>query len=148
MEVNKLDEDELHYECQIRGICGIRDNDEMKSVLRGVLKVDAGHEIFNFNLDSSEEIKECIKKIQELRSCIDSIDGDRFGETYRKADTKLSHLLGRIDRISTSDDNLRKKRSTLLKTILYLMREMESKVGGSKPNESTVLAQHSGKTFY
>ncbi len=128
MEVNRLDEEELDYELRIRGYSGIGTDDVKRTLLRGLFKMGENDLETFVLLDAEEEIEVCSKKIRELLNVIREVEGDRRSESYRIADTKLSHLLGRIDRITTKDPKLLKTRSVLLKTILHLMQDMEEKV--------------------
>lgn len=128
MEVNKLDREELQYELKIRGFEGIQDVDQMKILLRGLLKSGDNYFEHYVVLNAKTEIDTCVIKIRELQEFVDRISGSKMDDSYRTADTKLCHLLGRIDRITTDDEKLLKTRSLLLKTILHLMTKMESKV--------------------
>lgn len=128
MEVTKLDTEELDYELRIRGYSSVPNEEVMRNLLRGLLKTGENN-LENYVVQNPEkEIAVCTSKLRELKGYIDNINGNKLSESYRKADTKLSHLLGRIDRITTTDERLQKSRSVLLKTILYLMREMENNV--------------------
>lgn len=128
MEVNKLDSEELEYELKIRGYSAISDEEVMRKLLRGLLKTGENN-LENYIIQNPEkEIAICATKLRELKTHVDRISGNKMSDSYRKADTKLCHLLGRIDRITTNDEKLQKSRSLFLKTILYLMKEMEAKV--------------------
>lgn len=148
MEVNKLDIDELLYELKIRGFDGIQDISEMRTLLRGLLKSGDSSENFVI-VDAKQEINTCVTKIRELKEIVDCVSGSKMDDSFRIADTKLYHLLGRIDRITTNDEKLLKSRSVLLKTILHLMQEMESKThsfpNALKATSDTVMP---GSSFF
>jgi len=127
MEVNRLDVDELEYELAVRGYTPIPDVVVMRNLLKGLIKTGENNlETFVIQ-DPEKEIAVCTNKLRELKGSIDSISGDKFGDDYRTASTKLNHLLGRIDRITSTDDKIAKSRSLLLKTVLYLMTEMDAR---------------------
>jgi hypothetical protein len=131
MDVTKLDEDELSYELRVRGIAAMSDVNEMRSVLRGLLRIEVeGNSLMNTDsivpvIDVKSEVKICVKKLQVINSIIDNIQGDRYSEQYRLADAKLCHLMNRVDKLPAVDKRDQNDRSNLLKGILFLMRKME-----------------------
>lgn len=139
MEVFRLDDEELEYELKIRGYSVIDDRNVMRNLLRGLIKTGENN-LENYVIQNPEnEISICTSKLRELKNFIDKINDNKYSDNYRTADTKLSHLLGRIDRITTTDPKLLKSRSILLKTILYLMREMETRTSvGAKSNALSI----------
>lgn len=131
MDVNKLEEEELSYELRSRGIATVDNVDEMRRVLRGLLKIEVeGKSLMstdsNVSLDVKTEVKTCVKKLQVINTMIDNIKGDRYSEQYRTVDAKLCHLMNRVDKLSVIDPQDKKDRSNLLKGILFLMRKLES----------------------
>lgn len=127
MEVNRLSVDELEYELAVRGYTPIPDVNVMRNLLRGLIKTGENNLESFVIQDPEKEIAVCTTKLRELKNSVDSISGDRLGDEYRNASTKLNHLLGRIDRITSTDDKVAKSRSLLLKTVLYLMTEMDTR---------------------
>lgn len=130
MDVAKLDEDELSYELGARGIAAMNNVDEMRSVLRGLLKFEVeGKSLLATNnsvsVDVKSEVKTCVKKLQVINKMIDDIHGDRYSDKYRVADAKLCHLMNRVDKLPAISPQDQKDRSNLLKGILFLMRKME-----------------------
>lgn len=130
MDVAKLDEDELTYELRARGIAAMDGADEMRSVLRGLLKMEVeGKSLLagehGGSVDVKSEVKTCVKKLQVINSMVDGIQGDRYSETYRAADAKLCHLMNRVDKLPAIEPQDKRDRSNLLKGILFLMRKME-----------------------
>ncbi|XP_025420278.1 TBC1 domain family member 15-like isoform X1 [Sipha flava] len=131
MDVNKLEEEELSYELKSRGIASMNNVNEMRSVLRGLLKIEVeGKSLMvtnsNVPLDVKSEVKTCVKKLQVINTMIDNIKGDRYSEQYRTVDAKLCHLMNRVDKLMVTEPEDKKDRSNLLKGILFLMRKMES----------------------
>lgn len=147
MDVAKLDEDELTYELRARGIAAMDGADEMRSVLRGLLRMEVeGRTVLLADggcasADAKSEVKTCVKKLQVIDGMIDGIRGDRYGEAYRAADAKLCHLMNRVDRLPAVEPQDKRDRSSLLKGVLFLMRKMEemassdgTAVAGTSPN--------------
>lgn len=140
MDVTKLDEEELSYELRVRGIAAMSDVNEMRSVLRSLLRIEVeGNSLMNADsklpgVNVKSEIKTCVKKLQVINAMIDNIQGDRYSEQYRSADAKLCHLMNRVDKLSAVEKRDQNDRSNLLKGILFLMRKME----GMASNTSVV----------
>lgn len=137
MDVTKLDEEELVYELNARGIAAMDNVNEMRKVLRGLLKIEVeGKSLMaidrsNSTIDVKSEVKICIKKLQIINTMIDNLSGDRYSEQFRVADAKLSHLMNRVDKLPVVDQQDKKERSNLLKGILFLMRKMEEMVSNT-----------------
>lgn len=130
MDVSKLDEEELSYELRARGIAPMNNINEMRNVLRGLVKIEIeGKSLITTNnsvsVDVKKEVNICIKKLQVINTMIDNIQGDRYSEQYRSVDAKLCHLMNRVDKLPAIERQDKKDRSNLLKGILYLMRKME-----------------------
>ncbi|XP_060869267.1 TBC1 domain family member 15-like isoform X2 [Metopolophium dirhodum] len=140
MDVTKLDEEELSYELRARGIAAMNDVNEMRSVLRGLLRIEVeGNSLMSADskvpgVNVKSEVKTCVKKLQVINEMIDNIQGDRYSEQYRLADAKLCHLMNRVDKLPAVEKRDQNDRSNLLKGILFLMRKME----GMASNTSVV----------
>jgi len=131
MDVNKLDEDELSYELKIRGIASMNNVNEMRSVLRGLLKIEIeGNSLVatnsNVSVDIKSEVRTCVKKLKDINLMINNIQGGRYSEQYRATDAKLCHLMNRVDKLPAINEQDLKERSNLLKGVLFLMRRMET----------------------
>lgn len=138
MEVNRLSEDELKYELTIRGYPLVADINIMRDLLRSSLRTNENHLETYVLLDAKDEIFICTAKLRELKETIDNMDGDQSSESFKTVDTKLNHLLARIERITTEDPSLKKQRSILLKTILHLMQESSSKTQNTIVNPTKI----------
>lgn len=142
MDVTKLDEEELSYELKARGIAPPNDVNEMRSVLRGLVKIEAeGNSLMatesSVTVDVKNEVKTCVKKLQALNTMIDNIQGDRYSEQYRTVDAKLCHLMNRVDKLPAIEQQDQRDRSNLLKGILFLMRKMESMTSNTNVVETS-----------
>lgn len=146
MDVNKLEEDELAYELKARGIAPMNDVNEMRSVLRGLLKIEVeGNSLMatgsSVSVDVKSEVRTCVKKLQVINTMIENIQGDRYSEQYRAVDAKLCHLMNRVDKLPATDQQDQKDRSNLLKGILFLMRKMEAMASSSTNVVETSTSQ-------
>ena len=142
MEVNRLDRAELEYELQVRGYTPIPDVGVMRNLLKGLIKTGENNLERFVIQDPEKEIAVCTTKLRELKASIDTIKGDKFGDDYRTASTKLNHLLGRIDRITSTDDKIARSRSLLFKTVLYLMKEMDSRAQNGPTTQDVVAGNY------
>lgn len=146
MDVTKLDEEELSYELRVRGIAEMHDINEMRNILRGLLRIEIeGKSLMTTNssvsIDVKSEVKTCVKKLQVINTMINNIKGDRYSEQYRSVDAKLCHLMNRVDKIPAIEQQDKKDRSNLLKGILFLMRKMEE-VASNTTNIETITNQN------
>lgn len=142
MEVNRLDKAELEYELLVRGYTPIPDVVVMRNLLKGLIKTGENNlETFVIQ-DPEREIAVCTNKLREVKAAIDSIRGDKFGDDYRTVSTKMNHLLGRIDRITSTDDKIARSRSLLFKTVLYLMQQMDSKTQNAPTTQDVVAGNY------
>jgi len=151
MDVTKLDEEELLYELRARGIAAMSDVNEMRSVLRGLLRIEVeGNSLMNtdskvLGVDVKNEVKTCVKKLQVINAMIDNIQGDRYSEQYRTADAKLCHLMNRVDKLPAIEKRDQNDRSNLLKGILFLMRKMEGMASNTSVVETNTNQDGAGK---
>lgn len=155
MDVTKLDEEELTYELNSRGIAAMDNVNEMRNVLRGLLKIEVeGKSLMAIDrsistIDVKSEVKMCIKKLQIINTMIDNLPGDRYSEQFRVVDAKLSHLMSRVDKLPVVDQQDKKERSNLLKGILFLMRKMEEMVSNTSVVETnTNQNDDTGKVLF
>lgn len=150
MDVTKLDEEELSYELRVRGIAAMNDVNEMRSILRGLMRIEVeGNSLMNTDstvsvVDVKSEIKTCVKKLQVINTMIDNIQGDRYSEQYRSADAKLCHLMNRVDKLAAVEKRDQNDRSNLLKGILFLMRKMEGMASNTNIIETNNQNQNGG----
>ena len=137
MDVDRLKKDELEYELEIRGIKDLTSVDEMRKALRRWLHLEKMGKLSPLKLeglDGQVEVQKCKQKITEVNELISNFRGERLDSMWRKIDTKLMHLLNRIERIS-GDATVKSEKSELLKDVLKSMEELESKDPSRKSEE-------------
>lgn len=153
MDFSKLDKEELSYELKTRGIAPMNDVNEMRKVLRGLMKIEVeGKSLLTtdstISVDIKSEVKTCVKKLQVLNTMINNIEGDRYSEQYRAVDAKLCHLMNRVDKLPAVEQQDQKDRSSLLKGILFLMRKMEEMASNTTVIETnTNLNDNAGRVI-
>ncbi|CAH2014947.1 unnamed protein product [Acanthoscelides obtectus] len=102
LSIERLTEDELEYEIQIRGVSESGTVDELRKRVRSLILLEktASRE-HRFTIEKpGDELAECDRKVIELRGLISSYSG--AGKSDLKIETKLPHLTARIDRIPDS----------------------------------------------
>lgn len=125
--VDRLVKDELEYELKVRGISDTGNVEAMRKHFRSILSLEKSGSPLQgkFNVDACEEIRECDKKLLELKDAISSFNGS--SSQVKKIETKFAHLMGRIGRIPENDDNVTKNRSRLLLLLSELVPEYTNK---------------------
>lgn len=128
MEPNRLLQDELVYELAVRGISAVGNCDSMRKTLRELLRLEKLGKTFVSCLKPTplnEEIVTCQNKLKEIVSLLGKFDG--ADNAYRKIETKLCHVIGRVDRMRPEDDEGIKARSELMSEVLSLSSDLEDK---------------------
>lgn len=132
MQVKRLLQDELCYELSIRGIA-TGTVDEMRHSLAMALRLEkSGSSIRypNYPFTVQEDIEAVEKKLTDLAPLVNEFSGEPASSAYSKFQTRLSHVLNRIDHIE-ADGPEAKKRSELLARTLSLLDSLERKTGKS-----------------
>uniref|UniRef100_A0A1Y1JVF9 CCHC-type domain-containing protein n=1 Tax=Photinus pyralis TaxID=7054 RepID=A0A1Y1JVF9_PHOPY len=123
MNVNALKADELAYELEYRNVnCdGMTVADKRKS-----LRVKFTLEKLNASLiqsyapieyDVNEELKLCITKLTEIDSLIQNFASTRKATEYERLNTRLAHILNRLNRLNPTGDLLAIHSQTLARCI-------------------------------
>lgn len=110
MNVDYLLSDELEYELIVRGYPGEGTVAEKRKRLRPALRMEKEGVVFSsgLNRDPDDEIENCAKKVDELKSAIDSFNFENAPNEYKRYCTRLWHVTGRINRINFGGDDSRK----------------------------------------
>lgn len=129
MDVKRLDKEELTYELTVRGIA-VGSVDEMRTRLALARQMEqTGDSLhypsYPYHFDEDENAVR--KKIAEVTPLIDSFSGASRSSQFLKLQTKLSHLLNRIDNMDSEDENKRAVRGELLASVLTLINKLKSK---------------------
>lgn len=108
INVDRLVKDELEYELKVRGINDTGNVEAMRKHFRSILALEKSSSPLHgkFNIDTGDEIRECDRKLLELKDCITSFTGS--SSQGKKIETKFAHLTGRIGRIPETDAMLQK----------------------------------------
>lgn len=136
MQVKRLLQDELCYEVKIRGIA-TGTVDEMRHSLAMALRLEKSggsirYPTYPFSIQ--EDIEAVEKKLSDLAPLVDDFSGDASSSAFGKLQSRLSHVLNRIDHIAT-DGPEAQKRSELLARTLSLLDSLERKSGQSNKTD-------------
>lgn len=140
--VNYLVQDELKYELQIRGIVEEDTVEKMRSTLRRILKLEKRGEGLSYpeyNLDITAEFASVEEKISEIDKLIQELNSDECSGAYKKVAAKLEHTRMRINRTKPSDNEEKKKRSSLLTLVLELDSKLERRLKKIKAEKFATL---------
>lgn len=123
-----LNKDELDYELRIRGISDKESNVEgMRKHFRSLLALEkAGSSLdIKYDLDVKTEITECTRKLEELKTLVESFTGST--NQSKKIDAKLAHMTARIGRIPGEEESSAGERSKLLLTLFEIVPVYQNK---------------------
>lgn len=122
IEPDRLLKEELEYEIKVRGILPTGNVKELVRTLRDLLALESeGHSFSRkVEFDAASEIKICQEKLVDLESLFKAPVGDT---TIRKIRTKLGHLVGRCERITSDDKEISESKTKLsTDTLKYVSR--------------------------
>lgn len=142
MQVNRLLQDELAYELQIRGIA-IGTVEEMRHGLAMAIRLEkSGDSVMypRYPFTAQEDVLAVENKLADLEPLVNDFC-DKSGTTlYSKLQSRLSHVLNRIDHIDANGPE-GQKRSELLAKTLSLLDLLQDKACGktSTPPSVAVL---------
>lgn len=136
IEPDRLVKEELEYEIKIRGILPTGNVKELTRTLRDLLTLEnEGHSFsMKVEFDAESEIKICQEKLIDLESLIKAPLSEAI---IRKLKSKLGHLVGRCERITSNDKEIIEIKAKLLTDIfkyVSLFRKLcEEHKGSSEP---------------
>lgn len=140
MLVNRLLQDELAYELQIRGIA-TGTVDEMRHALAMAIRLEKCGDSFlypKYPFSAQEDIDAVEAKLGTLEPLINDFTDKQSSTAFSKLQSRLSHVLNRIDHID-ADGTSAKERSELLAKTLSLFDLLESKAKASgKSNDNDI----------
>lgn len=128
--INRLDRDELEYELKVRGI-GAGTVDEMRHRLSLAIRYEkSGDSLryppYPFTFAEDSDVVE--KKCGEVKDLIEALDANAGSSEATKIGTKISHLMGRIDRMVPNTSDEAEKREELVTMALTLLDQLEIRV--------------------
>lgn len=127
MQVNRLLQDELAYELQIRGIA-TGTVEEMRHSLAMQLRLEkTGDSIKypSYPFSVEEDIDAVEKKLTELEPLISDFKNNTSSASFMKLQSRLSHVMNRIDHIEP-DGSGAKRRAEFLARTLFLMDSLQN----------------------
>lgn len=134
MDSNRLDKDELSYELTVRGIA-LGTVDEMRSRLALARRMEKSNESLHYPeypYPFKEDADAVDAKLADIETALDTFVGNEKSTQYLKLQTKLSHVLGRIDNMVGKGKEELKVRSELLALALSLYDSFLSKATNSQ----------------
>lgn len=146
MEVNRLLGEEITYELQIRGLPISGTVNEKRAALREVLRMERTGQRMppeTCNLDPNYELSICEGKLEDLSESIRNLDyGNRQNE-YKRFNSRLFHLRGRMGRIR-GDPELERYRDGLIsrcEELYALLRRLDDQTASENQDRGPTEAQ-------
>ncbi|KAG5861261.1 hypothetical protein JTB14_017769 [Gonioctena quinquepunctata] len=145
MIVNRLGEGELAYGMKIRGI-GTETCEEMRHRLVMALQMERSGESLHYPeypFPFAEDETAVMTKLEEISGLVDSFSGPRMSSEAEKLQTKMTHVLGRIDRMDPGGEaDNQKKKAGLVASAFSLLGRFNHKCGdgGSSPPSRSRVA--------
>lgn len=138
MEVKRLLSDELTYELQVRGAPTDGTVLEKRQRLGGLLRLEklgaaVGVSSRVHSFVEQEEIDTCSKKTDELREAILSFDVENAANDYKRIQSRLLHVVGRLGRLPDGDS-----KTALLTCCSELLGSLEDLVAAQQPHATMV----------
>lgn len=147
MQVNRLNQEELTYELKIRGMA-TGTVEQMRHALTTALRMEKSGESIRYPpypYTEQEDLIAVRNKLAELQPKVSTLKEPSSGNTFVKLQTKLSHVLGRIDHIpveSTDRPAVVTEALTLLDLLYQRAEEVEK--NQSIPPHLSILSSPAG----
>lgn len=129
IDVCRLDKEELSYELNVRGIAtGLVD--EMRARLSFARQMEKSGESLHYPdypYTFDEDARAVEAKLREVESMLTKFSEGSKSSLFLKLQSKLSHVLGRIDNMVAKDEEQKKLRSEILGLALTFMDSLISK---------------------
>ncbi|XP_028152833.1 uncharacterized protein LOC114346260 [Diabrotica virgifera virgifera] len=144
MQINRLDKDELSYEVAIR-VIAVGTVDEMRQRLARAIQLEKEGDSLNYPkypFSFAEDLEYEEKKLKEIESMISDLTEAKLGTEAVKIQTKLSHVLGRIENMDSEVAEEMTKKSELVAVVLSSMDTFAVKRDAlkSKPAQPPALS--------
>lgn len=107
MKPNHLLAEELNYELRIRGVVTSRDVAQRRKILARALDKERDREIpwEDPNYDFDTEVASINNSIDSVRAVISEFDGPDTDSAFKRAKSRLIHLVKRIQRIKIPEED-------------------------------------------
>lgn len=129
MEINRLSKDELEYELAIRGVTNITGMDEMRRMLRQLMKLSKSTSFVmpSYPYTFGEDTLAIESKIKSISVAIGTFSGSRMSTEFQKNSTGIAWTIARANRCVTSSDDQNQKRSQWLVQLVGLSSQLITK---------------------
>lgn len=130
MQVNRLSQDELVYECKIRGI-GTGTVEDMRHNVAMAIRLEKSGESVRYPqypFTQDEDLMAVRDKLVTIETQINTFKNSSASGAFMKYQSKLMHLLGRLDHVTAEESSDKTiQRSELLAKALHLLNTLEKK---------------------
>lgn len=129
IEINRLDKEELIYELRWRGIA-TGTVEEMRSRLILARQMERTGESLHYPpypFSFQEDVTTVTSKLDSLVLVVDTFADSIKSGTYLKLQTKLNHILGRLDNMQCSSKEEFELRGVLVAQVLTMMDQVNTK---------------------
>lgn len=130
MIINRLEADELTYELTYRGI-KTGNVDEMRRLLTMTRRLEKSGDSFRYPTYpyAFDEDKDALEaKCKDVENLLNTFYGGPSGGPAQKLQTKLSHMLNRLDNMNPADDDQASVKSALLAKVLDYHDALQKKM--------------------
>lgn len=144
LDIDRLSQNELQYELQIRGVTDLADANVRRKTLRNLMKLEKLNSSFKlpaypYTFDEDHEaVKKTLTEIDEL---IQEFDGNKSSGSHKKISSKIAHCYERITRMPASSSEEEQTRSKLLIRIMNSWSNVSIK---SETNAKSSTPKHPG----
>lgn len=146
MDVDRLKIDELNFELYVRGIAPEGNMDHKRKLLRSRLRIERSMPTTcpTVDLEPGEHLQACEDKLNEVEAELRDLVAPILDNTHRRLYTRLTHVHGRLDLLST-EGIFTAVKSSCVSRCLLLFEDLESKtnaVSASDTSSTEDLMQH------
>ncbi|KAK4886671.1 hypothetical protein RN001_002942 [Aquatica leii] len=140
--ISRLVQDELTYECQVRGIGSGTVEEMRKSLAKAIRMENEGTTlpIPTYPYTFEEDMLAIRTKIEPIETGIAALTTSKSNK-HIKLETTLNHLLGRLKRSKPQNDDEIKERSEVLGKILALMTDLDNRCEEIEKQQQIVPAE-------
>ncbi|KAK4886846.1 hypothetical protein RN001_003117 [Aquatica leii] len=131
-----LEADELQYELSKRGFTTSCDVKSMRKQLCKILALEKLDKIINYPKNTvifDDEIKICEDKLNVLKGKIAAFTNLSSRKEFLVLDSRLSHLMCRVDSIDMTNNDEKIKRANLVSQVLEISEQLNCKLKLRKP---------------
>lgn len=142
IEINRLTGEELQYELHIRGFEDGGTVAEMRSALRGLLKLEKegnSLEYPEYSISFEEDQEAVQARMTELTALIETLNLDHISKTQKKFSAKFQHTLDRCKRAKTTTLEETKVKNTLFFKLSQLTSKLDDEI--ARLRRSSVASQ-------